>query len=140
VLREIPKYYLWYIFKKYNKSTAFYVSSLLTEHNLTLIHLIDRIANEISNRQIPAFEGEHTYSNVLARMLCVCEYSLTTDFDLNKNEVLGRVRKALEMNSRFIKGKTKATSTDAIYEYYLELIASQVKNGGRICLYSNIPA
>lgn len=44
VLRESTKYFLWYVFKKYNKWTPFHISSLLSLHNLTLIHLLDKLA------------------------------------------------------------------------------------------------
>lgn len=85
VLREAPKYYLWSLFKKANKGTPFYVSSLLTKHNATIIHLIDRIASEISGCHLPVFEGDGSYATVLSRMLRICDYTITTEFDPNKH-------------------------------------------------------
>lgn len=95
VLRETAKYYLWSFFKKYNRSQPFYISSLLTEHNLTLIHLLDRIATEISDWQIPVFEGDNSYPTVLGKLLRICDYSLSTDFEPNRHETLSKVKKTL---------------------------------------------
>ena len=110
VLRETAKYYLWSLFKKYNRGTPFYLSSLLTEHNLTLIHLLDRIAKEICDSQVAIFEGDNSYPTILGKLMRICDYTISTDFDANRHEVLSKVRRALEKNGYFIRAKTKAVT------------------------------
>jgi hypothetical protein len=108
VLRETPKYFTWFVFKKYNRMTPFIVSSVLSAHNLTLVHLLDRIATEISSKQLAVFgEGAATgananasaaaltYGQVLSRMLKVCDYTVNGEYENKRYDVLCRVRKGL---------------------------------------------
>ncbi len=97
VSREIPKYYFWYLYKHFNRSTPFIISALPTAHNVSVLLLVDKIAMEISSKKIPSMSS-NSYGDIVRNMLIVIDYSLNTDFSNKKMEPLCRIWEALEAN------------------------------------------